>query len=1032
MLTLSEIKKDYGSDADTVHALRGVSLHFRPHEFVAILGPSGCGKTTLLNIIGGLDHYTSGDLVINGTSTKEYKDKDWDAYRNHRVGFIFQSYNLIPHQSVLANVELALTLSGVSKSTRRARATEALGRVGLADQLKKKPSQMSGGQMQRVAIARALVNDPEIVLADEPTGALDTATSEQIMHILAEISREKLIVMVTHNPDLAERYATRIIRVLDGQVISDSNPYDGVSEETEPETSAVTVQDTENPAENTAAQPKARKGAKREKKRNKTSMSFLTALSLSLNNLLTKKARTFLTAFAGSIGIIGIALVLALSNGINIFIEKVQEDTLSSYPIEITSTSMDLGAMLSAFSGAASEDFTPEEGYIYSNDQLSGLSSALLEGYKENDLVALRQYIESGESTLRDHATVQYRYGVTPQVYYKTEDKNYLAVSPSEVFDTLLTYLGMDADSVSMTVWDEMIDNQTLLDSQYTVLDGRWPTAYNEVVLVTDKNHQISDLMLYALGLKDKAELQALLAGTAGEVEQKRWTYDELLGLTFRMVLPVDYYVLNSETGTYQDMRKSANGQVRLNNLLDNDKKAVDIKVVGIVAANPDAAATSISGTVGYTSALTQYIIEKTTEQDAEGNYKYPLVGAQIADPKTDALTGKPFYEEDLSTNAEKAAKFDAWLAEASDEEIAAQYEENLENILFLQMYFAQFAEMDPSWDKAELVNRIQGMMNGDPALFSRLQREVTKATVSSLTALEPYVTSQETFLTILSSEETPKELIQALYPLFGMLYEDRYDQYVEQVRANLTTMETSEKAASYREYVAMLGTGESSYLTKASLWGIYLRSVSSMSTYKKNCRLLGITDEESPSAVYLYPKSFADKEAIENEISAYNTAHPNSEITYTDYIGIMLDSVSIILDVITYVLIAFVSISLVVSSIMIGIITYISVLERIKEIGILRAIGASKRDVSHVFLAETLIIGFTAGMIGILVTLLLSIPINIIIRALTGFQNIGAQLPFLGAVILVLISMALTLIAGLIPARIAAKKEPVEALRSE
>ena len=1030
MLTLNEIRKDYGTDADTVHALRGVSLHFRPHEFVAILGPSGCGKTTLLNIIGGLDHYTSGDLIINGTSTKEYKDKDWDTYRNHRVGFIFQSYNLIPHQTVLANVELALTLSGVSKSVRRARATEALGRVGLTDQLKKKPSQMSGGQMQRVAIARALVNDPEIVLADEPTGALDTATSEQIMEILAGISREKLIVMVTHNPDLAERYATRIIRVLDGQVISDSNPYDGVSEETEPEDAAVSPGGAEKAAE-TAAQAEGRTGAKPGKKRDKTSMSFLTALSLSLNNLLTKKARTFLTAFAGSIGIIGIALVLALSNGINIFIAKVQEDTLSSYPVEISSTSMDLGAMLSAFSGAASEDFTPEDGYIYSNDQLSGLSSALLEGYKENDLVAFRRYIESGESTIKEHATVQYRYGVTPQVYYKTEDKNYLSVSPSEVFETLLTYLGMDAGSVSMTVWDEMIDNQDLLKSQYTVLDGRWPTAYNEVVLVTDKNHQISDLMLYALGLKDKAELQALLAGTAGEVEQKRWTYDELLGLTYRMVLPVDYYVLDSETGTYQDLRKNANGQVRLNNLLDGNK-AIDIKVVGIISANPDAAATSINGTVGYTSALTQYIIEKTTEQDADGNYKYPLVGAQLADPETDALTGKPFYEEDLSTNAEKAAKFDAWLSEASDAEIASQYEENLENILFMEMYFSNMAGLDPSWDKEDLITQIKGMMENDPVLFSRLQREVTKATVSSLSVLEPYVASQETFLTILSAEETPKELLQALYPLFAMLYEDRYDRYVEQVRANLSTMETSEKAASYRDYVAMLGTGEASYLSKASLWDIYLRSVSSMSTYKRNCRLLGITDEESPTVVYLYPKSFSDKEAIEEEINAYNAAHPNSEITYTDYIGIMLDSVSIILDVITYVLIAFVSISLVVSSIMIGIITYISVLERIKEIGILRAIGASKRDVSHVFLAETLIIGFTAGIIGILVTLLLSIPINIIIRALSGFQNIGAQLPFLGAVILVLISMALTLIAGLIPAKIAAKKEPVEALRSE
>ena len=1070
MLTLTNIRKDYGTDSDTVHALRGVSIRFRPHEFVAILGPSGCGKTTLLNIIGGLDHYTDGDLVIGGVSTKEYKDHDWDVYRNHRVGFIFQTYNLIPHQTVLANVELALTLSGIPKSERRLRATEALGQVGLGDQLKKKPGQMSGGQMQRVAIARALVNHPDIVLADEPTGALDTQTSVQIMEILKEISTDKLIVMVTHNPELAERYATRIIRVLDGQVISDSNPYDGVSEELPPETEEresaeirdttelVAFSDSSDTPETGAiasdtgtdgATPKKKKPKKAKKQ--KTSMSFWTALSLSLNNLLTKKTRTFLTAFAGSIGIIGIALILSLSNGIGIFIDRVQEDALSSYPVQISANTMDLAAMLSAFQGAGDEDFTPEDGKVYSGDQLSGLTKAIFDGYKENDLVALKEYIESDESTLKQHATVQYHYGVTPQVYHVTENEDgtseYLAVSPSEVYNTLMTYMGMEEGSMTMTVWDEIIDNPDLLEKQYSVLEGHWPENYDEVVIVTDKNHKVSDIMLYAIGLKDQDELMGLLSGKENEGSKKEWTFEELLGTTYRMVLAADYYEPNAEGG-YSDIRKKTGG---LADLLSDESKVVTLKVVGIVAANPDATATSISGVVGYSSALTKYIVNETTKQNPDGTYVYPIVGKQLENEDFDVIQNKPFYVEDTSDTAAKAEKLDAWLASATDEEIAVQYGENLDSILFVKLYNELYGQIvSGGKTREQLISGIEEMMENDSLLFSRVKRQLAKMKTPGADELAAQLSDSsafKSFLTLLKAQDGSGNynipdayampLLQGLYPLFDLISEGTYDILLEEARANLESKDPTERANDYRAYVRQLEgeteeTAAAAVPVKAMLWDTYYQSTTSKSTYRANCRLLGITNEDTPSAIYLYPVSFADKDAIVDEIDRYNQNNPNKQITYTDYIGIMLNSVSVILQVITYVLVAFVSISLVVSSIMIGIITYISVLERIKEIGILRAIGASKRDISHVFQAETLIVGFTAGVIGILFTLILCIPVNVLIRALSGFREIGASLPPLGAIILILISMGLTLIAGLIPARIAAKKEPVEALRSE
>ena len=1030
MLCLKNITKDYETE-EVVHALRGVSINFRKNEFVAILGPSGCGKTTLLNIIGGLDHYTDGDLVIGGTSTKEYEDRDWDAYRNHRVGFVFQSYNLIPHQTVLSNVELALTLSGVSRQERHARAAAALESVGLGDQLKKKPNQMSGGQMQRVAIARALVNNPDIVLADEPTGALDTQTSVQIMEILKEISQDKLIVMVTHNPDLAEQYASRIIRVVDGLVVDDSNPYEGeelaaeIPLQEEP-TGAVGTVVPEGasiaPVQEPTAKPKKRG------KQPKTSMSFLTALSLSLNNLMTKKARTFLTSFAGSIGIIGIALVLALSNGIQLFIDKVQEDTLSSYPLSIESSTMDLNSLMSTFAGTAETDREVEDGYIYSNSQLQSMVDAIKNGYKENDLKAFREYIESGDSKIKENAVVQYRYGVTPQIYIN-RDGTYMAVSPSDIFGSLMGAMGAES-SMGVTVWDEMIDNQELLESQYELLEGKWPTAYNEVVLVTDKNHGISDLMLYALGIKDPKEFEALFTGATveGAKEETKYTYEELLDVSFRMVLSADYYRKKAD-GTYEDIRRDTGA---LDALLANSSE--EIKIVGILAANPDATATSISGVIGYSHLLTDYIIDKTLEKDANGNYRYQVVKDQLANPDKDIFTNKKFYDKDTSTDEEKAEKFKTWLAGATESEKATQYDENLSSMIFTQLFMQQYMGLSATYPPKDLTGTdlkpthepaireaIEACLASDPNLLNRLKQNYPEMVPNSMTAEG---------LSDALKGQTYDTLIMVLATL--KVYENSgFDIAYGAAQEQASNMTTAEKATKYETYAAQMEqTGGAAGV--AELWDTYLKTGTSSSSYKANLRRLGVADSETPSAIYIYPKSFDGKELISQEIEDYNKDHKNGEITYTDYIGIMLSSISIILDVITYVLVAFVSISLVVSSIMIGIITYISVLERIKEIGILRAIGASKRDVSRVFLAETLIVGFAAGILGILVTLILSLPINFIIRTLSGFSNIGAKLPFVGAVVLVLISMALTLVAGLIPAKIAAKKEPVEALRSE
>ena len=870
MLELKNITKDYVSGDSTVQALKGISIEFRKSEFVSILGQSGCRKTTLLNIIGGLDRYTSGDLVINGKSTKKFKDKDWDAYRNYSVGFVFQNYNLIPHQTVLSNVELALTISGVSREERKERAIKALEDVGLKEQIHKKPNQLSGGQMQRVAIARALVNNPDIILADEPTGALDTKTSVQIMEILKEISKDKLIVMVTHNPELAEKYSTRIVKILDGVITDDSKPFTEENREKEKDAKA---------------------------KDGRTAMKFFTALRLSLNNLMTKKGRTLLTSFAGSIGIIGIALILSISNGVQSYINRVEEDTLSSYPITIDESTVDISSMMESLMGETEENTeTHEDGKIYSRDIMNDMISTLSSKVTNNNLEALKNYIENENSTIKDNASaIKYNYNLNINLYKEDTSNGVVRVNPSTVMNALgmedmmaaqesspmNSMFGSSMTSMSNTdVWEEMLDNEELLHSQYDLVAGSWPTNYNEVVLIVNENNEISDYTLYALGLKDQKELEEKWnkvqnGETVEESETTSYTYDQLLDLSFKLVLNSDYY--EKENGLWVDKSDDEDYMKELLNNCEN------INVVGIIKQNEQSVATGMSGGIGYTKDLKEYVINKTNEAE--------IVKEQKDNPDINVFTGLAFPDEDAKT-------FD----------------------------------------------------------YSQLSDE------------------QRAQLAMLSAEQLAE------------------------------VMET--------------------YSNNAN------------ASYDGNLELLGAVDLDKPSSISIYPKDFDAKDVITQEIDNYNQKQRDdgkeeNVINYTDLIGIMMSSVSQIIDTISYVLIAFVAISLVVSSIMIGIITYISVLERTKEIGILRAIGASKKDISRVFNAETFIVGLIAGILGIGITILLNIPITKAIYAVTGV-SVTVSLPVVGGIILVLISMILTIIAGLIPAKMASKKDPVEALRTE
>ena len=848
MLELKKITKKYLSGTNSVSALKGIDLKFRETEFVSILGPSGCGKTTLLNIIGGLDQYTTGDLIINGKSTKNFKDKDWDTYRNHSIGFVFQNYNLIPHQTVLANVELALTLAGISKSERRKRAIQALKDVGLEDQIHKKPNQMSGGQMQRVAIARALVGNPDILLADEPTGALDTKTSVQIMELLKEISKTKLVIMVTHNPELAEKYSTRIIKLLDGKVTDDSMPYDGSEEK------------------------------KEQNKTGKTNMSFLTALSLSLNNLLTKKGRTILTAFAGSIGIIGIALILSLSSGMQNYINQVEEDTLSSYPITLQETTMDTGELLNVAMDSNNTYESYNDNQIHSMNITNDMLSLMGSGAKTNNLEAFKSYIEEKQSTFNEYANaIQYSYNLDLNIY-KERDDGYTMVNPDQImnelgFGSMNEISSMFTSNSTYNAFSEMLDNKSLIEDQYDVLAGHLPENYNEVVLVVNKDNYISDYTLYSIGLLDSDELvanyNAMLNGEeVTELEELTYTYDELLQTKFKVLLNTDYYT--KEGNLWID---NSNNEEYINNLLND---ALELEVVGIIKPKEKTITTNNYGGVWYTKELTEYVINEINDSE--------IAKAQLANENINVFTNKEFSNEEFDIND--------------------------------------------------------------------LSRE------------------EQAYL------------------------------------ASLSQSELAEVLANYQE--------------------------NATATYESNLEKLGIVDLDKPSTINIYAKDFDSKEALANLITEYNNnTTEENEISYTDIIEVMMSGVSSIIDIISYVLMGFVSISLVVSSIMIGIITYISVLERTKEIGILRSIGASKKDISRVFNAETLIIGLSAGLLGILLTVILNIPINMIINHLAGVSSI-AHLPIGGAIILVVISVLLTVVAGLIPAKMASKKDPVEALRTE
>lgn len=1005
MLELKNIKKDYAAGSDTVHALKGISLSFRESEFVSILGPSGCGKTTMLNIIGGLDGYTDGDLVINGRSTKDFKDRDWDSYRNHSIGFVFQSYNLIPHQTVLQNVELALSLSGVSKTERKKRAKAALEEVGLGDQLAKKPSEMSGGQMQRVAIARALVNNPDIILADEPTGALDTETSVQVMDILKEVAKNRLVIMVTHNPELAERYSTRIIRMLDGKLTGDSAP----------------LSEAEYAAEHKKDQEAAETAGKREKL---PSMSLGTSFTLSLKNLFTKKGRTILTSFAGSIGIIGIALIFAVSQGMTTYINTVQEDTLSSYPLTLEAQHMDVSSLLETFIGKATSGEAHEQDAVYQKamfyDLVNSLNSMETD---ENDLNAFKTWLEAErskeESVLHDTVSgVQYTYDMDMLIYTENVDGTILRADTQELLQELLIeYFGMNLSSMmdmsesmlgtqsssltslspmgsQMILWQEMLpgDNgklvSPLLEKQYDVVYGSWPTEYNEIVLVLDKNNEIDDMTLYALGLKSKEDIdelaQAAFDGTVVEVPQLRWSYEEICDMEFRTVFSADCYTLDEKTGLYTDLRDTQTG---LKYLYDN---GTVLKVSGIIRPNEDAVTGMLTGSIAYTSELTEYVIEKNRASAA--------VSAQLADASTDIFSGLPFQENTGNlTDAQKAAELREYIGTLDEKGKADAYTEI--------MSIPSAEELD--------------------AMVSQAMASVTRADIEA--AMTQAMTTQMGM-----AESTVQEYIAAMSDedITELFTENVAEQikaeYAENVSAQLAAMSTAQLAGA-------LDMSLETYTEEqmAVYHDVVLEF--SDSTYEDNLRLLGYVDLDSPATVNLYASTFEDKDVIEDAIAAYNDSVDEfKQIAYTDYVGLMMSSVTTIINAITYVLIAFVAISLIVSSIMIGVITLISVQERTKEIGILRAIGASKKNVSHMFNAETVIIGFTSGALGIGVTYLLCIPINLILHHLTGINNLSAILPWQVALILIAISIILTLFAGIIPSRSAAKKDPVVALRSE
>ncbi len=1087
MLQLQHIYKSYTTGDFTQVALNDISVSFRDNEFVAILGPSGSGKTTLLNIVGGLDHYDYGDLIIDGISTKEYKDHDWDTFRNNRVGFVFQSYNLIPHQTILANVELALTLSGVSKEERQERAKKALEEVGLGEHVNKKPSQLSGGQMQRVAIARALINDPEILLADEPTGALDSKTSVQIMDLLTEIAKDRLVVMVTHNPELAEQYATRIVNLTDGVITSDTDPYEPTEEE---------MRLSDKPIR-------------------KTRMSFLTALGLSFNNLMTKKGRTIMTAFAGSIGIIGIAAILALANGVNTYIANVEEETLSEYPLQIQSTGFDMTSMMVGAAVEGSDAANGEEGDGNDRVKVINMVTNMLSSVTSNDLASLKEYFDSGQSGIEQYtSTIEYSYDVVPQIY-SSDTKTIHQVNPDTSFSSLGISSTVSSNSImsasmSTNVFYEMPSNPNLYENQYDVKAGRWPQNYNECVLVLTGNGGISDFMLYTLGLRDSEELETMVEQFADEEEVTAPdditdpTYDDILNVTFKLVNAADYYEYDSG---YDVWRDKTDNESYMRDLIDNGE---EIKIVGIVQPKEDANASMLSSGINYPASLTDHIIEQASQSK--------IVQDQLADSDINVFTGKPFGEEDegnssfsmdslftIDGNAISAAfKIDESALTAGLGDMNLDLSNVSVDMSSLPAFDASSIQVDPSQMDLDSLTNMSFDLNG-----INLQEGVTVDSLMLADTMEQVVygffdwyrenagqysdfnTALNVYLSSSEAQALINNGVSAAIAFDSGVEESIRNQVSQQIGSSLPLQVQSQITATLQAAVqTQLTSAIQQYMTQAisttmSQFGTALQQqlggamqaqmaqlatnmASAMqidpnamanafkvnmdeeslgelmmsmmtggeTTYDSNLRELGYADKSEPSGIDIYPTDFESKEHVIEILDSYNSQMEESGeedkvITYTDIVGALMSSVTTIVDMISYVLIAFVSISLVVSSIMIGVITYISVLERRKEIGILRAIGASKKDISHVFNAETIIEGLIAGLLGVGITALLCIPISALIELLFDVPNIAA-LPPTAAAVLVLISVFLTFIAGLIPSSSASRKDPVEALRSE
>ena len=1079
MLQVKNIYKEYKTGNLVQKALDDVSLNFRDNEFVAILGPSGSGKTTLLNIIGGLDRYDKGDLIINGISTKKYKDRDWDSYRNHTIGFVFQSYNLIPHQTILANVELALTISGEPRNIRKKKAIKALEQVGLADHIHKKPNQLSGGQMQRVAIARALVNNPDIILADEPTGALDSDTSIQVMNLLKEVAKDRLVIMVTHNPELAESYATRIVKLRDGKILSDTNPY-------------IIEKEKQKKPEH--------------KNLRKTSMSFLTSLSLSFNNLKTKKGRTILTSFAGSIGIIGIALILSLSNGVNKYIRSVEEDTLSEYPLQIQSSGIDMSSLLI---GASTGDTAYEEtGDIKVNKMLTSMFSTI----GSNDLVALKQYLESDSCPINEYAKdVEYTYDVTP-IIYSADTENLRQLNPDITFSSLGIGAGESSNSMmssmmSTNVFFQMPEDADLYESQYDVKAGKWPTNYNECVLVLTANGNISDFLLYTLGLRDYSEMDNWVTDFSNGKDVNTpenlgsYSYDDILGINFKLINSSECYEYDEE---YKIWRDKTDNTEYMKNVVENGD---DLTIVGIVQPKENATSTMLNPGICYPASLTKNIIETA------GNST--IVQEQLANPEIDVFTGKRFDDTgdessfdmnsliEVDTNAiQSAFKIDQSKIKVDFGNLNNVLSQNslptfdindiLNNIEFsmssqdiqklmkdLLKGYEEYVQKNPednisqiskqlsdylqSKEVSELLNKkIQEIIKENGSL-TITQEQMQEILLEILKGYEQYVEDNELVSTddlnkylmeYLESDEAKAIITNNLSQIMQSQDLDTQvsnimEKYMQSVMSSMSSSLQKEMQSSIqnlsKSITEAISIDENAFIgafqikmTEEELSELFQSMMSKESvTYESNLKKLNYASLEEPSGINIYPKDFDGNQAITNLLNEYNTRMEEEEnydkvISFTDMVGTLMSSVTTIINTVSYVLIAFVAISLVVSSIMIGVITYISVLERKKEIGILRAMGASKTNVAQIFNAETIIIGLLAGVIGVMITVLLNFPINQIIYTLSNGANVKAALPLAAGIILITLSVLLTLIGGIIPSRKAAKEDPVLALRSE